>query len=404
MSVTSNKKRFWWFLFVLGLLFCFYPYEFQDSMFNFLQKELLTKVFFIIVLFIILSVGKSVKTPHVLALMVFVHMFGFLLSFVVHGGLGQYIGEYVTIIMVSLLILVIKDKIGILHFFELYNKWIMIMAIGGCVALMMAITGIGPIQTFISHDLRPAYSWGVSYTNVYYDNFIRYAGFFDEPGAMGYWMVFAIAINRLFIKNKWVEWGLLVLGLFSFSFGFIVQALVYILLFTFTKRNTVRSIVTAVAVFGVALFIYNSQGGENSTMYDVTFGRYEKLQEADQKMGGRQEMSDVAKKYFFANPLFGLGRVQFANIPYYMQDNPYETLAKDGIVGTIYLYFPFLLLLYWGIKRKDGELIRVWIFMVLSFMHRPFHPAPLYYFIFYSIVYMYYLKMRQPKTLYEKTA
>lgn len=402
----GERSAFGWFLFVMVFILSFYPYEFQDAYFPFLQQELILKLLYISVLaFIIMISCKSIRIPWVIRIMAVVHIAGFLFSFLIHGGASNYIGEYPTILFAVLLILLINEKIGIYKFFDYYNKWMLIMAIGGCIALALSLIGVPPIQEFInSRDLRPAYSWGVSFTNVYYDSFIRYSGYFDEPGAMGYWMVFAIAINRLFINNKWIEWWLLILGLFSFSWGFIVQAIVYLALFVISKKNTGKTILVSMVVLMIGFWIMSNQRGQYSTLYDVTFGRYEMMESNGQMMGGRQEMTDIAKNYFYENPVFGLGRVEFANLPYYMQDNPYETLAKDGIVGTLYLYFPFILLLYWGLQRRDGELLRVWVFMTLGFLHRPFHPSPLYYFVFYSIVYMYYLKMKRIPQIYGKTA
>ena len=188
----------------MALILSFYPYEFQDSLFPFLQQELILKIAYSGILLVLLfSRGYNNSVPKILANLAIVHMLGFLMSFGVHGGASRYLGEYVTIFMVVLLIMVIDARLGLFRFFELYNKWVLLMAIGGCIAFAMALVGISPFHEFVnSRDLRPAYSWGVSYTNVYYGSFIRYSGYFDEPGAMGYWMVFAIAINRLFIKNK----------------------------------------------------------------------------------------------------------------------------------------------------------------------------------------------------------
>ena len=405
-KVAKDKNVIGWILLAFAVILSFYPYEFQDSLFPFLQNELYSKILYIVVLFSVLATSAYSKSiPTILLRLAAVHFIGFLILFIVHGGVGQYLGEYVTILLVLLLISTIEAKIGLRRFFEIYNKWILLMAVGGCIALVLAMMGVSPIQTFInSRDTRMAYSWGVSFTNEYYDNFIRYAGYFDEPGAMGYWMVFAIAINRLFIKIKWIEWGLLVLGLFSFSFGYIVQVIIFLFLFTITNKKASRSITITAAVALIGFGLYSTRNSQYSFFYDASYGRYETINRSEQIMGGREEMSMIARKFFLEEPVFGMGRVQFEEQPYYMQDNPYETLAKDGIVGTIFLYYPFILLLYWAIKRRDGELFRVWIFMVASFMHRPFHSSMLYYFIFYSIVYMYYLKMKRSPQLYGKTS
>ena len=144
----------------------------------------------------------------------------------------------------------------------------------------------------------------------------------------------------------------------------------------------------AIVTFG----IYSTKGTDYDSIYKSTFGRFKKIEITNSKSitvkDYRSELTAVAKSYFEGNPVMGIGATRWTELPY-MADNPYETLAKDGIFGTLYLYFPLLLLLSLGLKYKDVDLIKVLFVIFLGFLHRPFHGNLLTYFIVYSMLYMY---------------
>ena len=72
----------------------------------------------------------------------------------------------------------------------------------------------------------------------------------------------------------------------------------------------------------------------------------------------------------------------------YMGDNPYELLAKDGILGMLITYLP---LLWCGLSlrtyRKRKVLFGIFILM-LGYMQRPFHVNMMHYMMLFSFMYM----------------
>jgi len=126
---------------------------------------------------------------------------------------------------------------GIFNFAKKYNQFIIIMAIGGSIAFFLVLSSIlEPIFSFTAQDGRDVHCFGLTCTNTYLANVIRYAGFYDEPGAMAYWGVFALSFNYLFIKNKLYTRVLMTCLLFTLSLAYYIQ-LVFFFLFFYIKSK-----------------------------------------------------------------------------------------------------------------------------------------------------------------------
>ena len=105
---------------------------------------------------------------------------------------------------------------------------------------MLVVFGLlEPISQFIQMDGRPGYFYGLFTTNAVFNDFVRNAGFFDEPGSLAGWGVFALLFNKLYINNKKIEY-LLIFGLIStLSMAYFVQLGVYLFLFFRKQRKKV---------------------------------------------------------------------------------------------------------------------------------------------------------------------
>lgn len=399
MQVKRKKlKVFKSFILILLVLLSFNPYliviQHIPSL-NVLGGSLLHVI--LIPFFVVLLGNKGItKLPLAIRICLVVQVLGYFLSFIVHGGVG-YLLVFAVLLLMILMFSYIDNRIGMVHFFSLYNKWILLMAIGGVgIFVLGQIMGVPPLYRVPSviSETSTISSWGIGYTNCYFPesplSFIRYSGFFDEPGAMGYWGIYALVINKLFIKDKRIEWMLLVTLMFTFSLGYYVQALAYVFLFYGLSRVSGRNIIL-IAIMGVVLlWSYSTRNTENSQVYKATFGRFDNFQRVGDDFvleDRRSELTELAKKTFLENPVMGVGIKEWSKLPY-MADNPYETLAKDGLIGTFYLYFPFLMLIFIALNRKRWDWLKGFIVIGLGFLHRPFHENLLAFFMLYSILYL----------------
>lgn len=55
---------------------------------------------------------------------------------------------------------------------------------------------------FVEMDMRPGYFFGLFTTNTYFGGLVRNAGFYDEPGALAFWGIYALIINKMFVKTQ----------------------------------------------------------------------------------------------------------------------------------------------------------------------------------------------------------
>jgi hypothetical protein len=99
----------------------------------------------------------------------------------------------------------------------------------------------------------------------------------------------------------------------------------------------------------------------------------------------RAVLMDMAKKSWNTSPWFGIGTPAFYGGGY-MADNPYETLAKDGIIGTFFLYLPIIISLFKGTKNKN--ILFATIIFGIGYLQRPFHINFLHYTMLYLFFYI----------------
>jgi O-antigen ligase len=203
----------------------------------------------------------------------------------------------------------------------------------------------------------------------------------------------------MFVKDKKVEKFLLVTLFFTFSMGYFMQAAAYIIMFTLSNLKNKERFFYLFIAGAILIGVYSTRGTSNSKIYDMSIGRIEMMFEAENELSSmegtsREELVENSKLAFMRDPVWGIGWPNDGT-DINTGDNYYETLAHDGIVGTIYQYFPYILLLIWGGIRRDKETICVILFLALAIFHRPIHPNMLTYFIYYSLPIMYSLKVKE---------
>lgn len=253
------------------------------------------------------------------------------------------------------------------------------MAIGGVIAFFLVLFfNFSPLLEYNNVDGRSAYFYGFTCTNARIGNIIRYAGFFDEPGAMAFWGIYAIVFNELFIKNKIISKYLPILLLFTFSLAFFIQYFVYYICFKIQSTKQILLIVAYIGIcFGCIKLMENT---DFALVYDFTIGRMQYDKSSGTIAGNnRSDLSENAKIVFLESPLIGNGP-QIIKEVNGMADNPYENLATDGIIGTVIMYLP-LIVLFFGYKNR--KLKFAIIILTLGYLQRPFHPNLLHPFVLY---------------------
>lgn len=397
MQKKNKKKGTLAFILVMLILFCFYPYEFTSVYFPFVPRDVYFSTAMTAVAWILFFTCRHRSiAPHALILIAIVQFLGLFIHNV-YVGLN-FIGQISTIFSVLFplaLVLYADSAIGLIDFYRRYNKWILIMAIMGTLTWgLVSFIGLSPFYYIPSQsDGRLMANYLLTFTilNDIGNDYFRYSGFFDEPGAMGYWGLYALIINKLFIKDKKLELLLSICLLFTFSFGYYLQLAVYLLLFNVNYKNFGRNLLLFALLAVIIVGANMTKGTSMNNVYEASIGRVlnalEQSQESENALAvdTRSNITDRGKELFLENPLMGTTREdeRFGN-------NIYEPLAKYGLLGAPLVLFPFLYWLCIAIKRKDRDFLKAIIVTLIGFTHRPFHNAPLYFFIVYSILFMYF--------------
>ena len=86
----------------------------------------------------------------------------------------------------------------------------------------------------------------------------------------------------------------------------------------------------------------------------------------------RSDLMELAKVEFLKAPWLGVGAQNIEKRELYIADNPYETLANDGIIGTFNIYLPLLVIMLYGLRRNKNIFYGALI-LAMGYLQRPFH-------------------------------
>lgn len=376
-------------LILLFTLFCSYPYVFNR--FVGLPSSTVVWVisFLIMTLLLLVLVSKKTtkryisndepqKIPKEFIAVCVLQSIIWLFYASYHGD-SAYITRIFFILYSFVAISALQKSIGVSAFIKTNNYIIQWQVILGVLAFFLIFIGIlGPVITFDNEDGREAYFYGLTCSNAVYGNVARIAGFFDEPGALAAWGMYALIFNKLFIGNKKVEYFLLFGLISTLSLAYFAQVALYILFFY--RKNT--KVIIPVTILLALIFVLIYKQGSDSEMYLRTF---ERVDMAINGKTNRDVMVDNAKYAFMQNPAFGIGASNADKFDS-LTDNPYETLATDGVIGTIFIYLPLIVALL--VCKLNKRVLAAIVVLAVGYLQRPFHISPMHYLHIYCFLYL----------------
>lgn len=343
--------------------------------------------------FVVIKNEFRLPSPIILLLVLQVAVWG--IYSVIHGFDTSYFTR-ILLLCITYLFLEMQLSGECLGFVKTYNSWLVFQAIAGSIGFTLVLTGIlQPIFEFRELDMRPGYFFGLFTTNTYFDGLIRNAGFYDEPGALAFWGMYALIINKLFVDNKKVE-TLLIFGLIStLSLAYFIQITAYVFFF---YKDKFRKIFSYIATFLCVLILISSF---NERMNRAIFGRMEYDKETGQFSGdNRSKMTKVCWDLFKSSPMVGQGARHLIEISQerrvFVGANANFTLACDGLIGQIIVWSPFFLLL--RLRRYDKKYGWAFWILILGFLQRPYDGTQLLYpLMSFTIVLHAYLQVKMLK-------
>lgn len=340
--------------------------------------------------FVVIKNEFRLPSPIILLLVLQVAVWG--IYSVIHGLDTSYFTR-ILLLCITYLFLEMQLSDERLGFVKTYNLWLVFQAIAGSIGFILVIVGIlQPIFEFRELDMRPGYFFGLFTTNTYFDGLVRNAGFYDEPGALAFWGMYALIINKLFVDNKKME-KLLIFGLIStLSLAYFIQIAVYVFFFYREKR---RKLLPYIAAFLFVLVLFSSF---NERMGDAIWGRMEYDKETGTLAGdNRSKMTKVCWDIFKSSPIVGQGARHLIEISQerrvFVGANANFTLACDGLIGQIIVWSPFFLL--FRLRRYDKKYGWAFWILILGFLQRPYDGTQLLYpLMSFTIVLHAYLQVK----------
>lgn len=254
---------------------------------------------------------------------------------------------------------------------KIFVWWVTLQCVLSAIGFVLHITiGLTPLSTFLEMDGREGYFFGLFTTNTYFGSFIRPAGFFDEPGALACWGIYAMVLNRLIVKDKKLEYTLIVTLMVTMSMAYFIQLALFIFCF---YRKHIRQVIVLAILFVIALGWFVTR---DEMIYDNVIGRFQYDEQAGAFEGdSRVEQRKNARTVFMQSPLIGVGASTMVNI--YgrkhgdMSGNIYTFLATDGVLGQLIMWAAyFYLFLVIGKRRQEVRYGMLVLFVGL--LQRPF--------------------------------
>lgn len=307
--------------------------------------------------------------PQKLIRIVILQIVGNAIWFVLHSD-ASYITRIVFVSTAAMVVVIDLRKNNPL-LIKIFVYWVTLQGVLSFVGLLLCLFGlIEPLSTFEEMDGRIGYNFVFFTTNTYLGTFVRPAGFFDEPGALACWGIYAMILNRLIVKKKSVEYILMGTLFITQSLAYFVQLALF--LFYFYKKSLRKMLIPVMIPICVMGWIVN----QSDLYYNSTVGRLEYDKSSGQFVGdSRVETREKAKYVFSQSPIIGVGASKMVN--YYgnkigdMSGNIYTFLAADGILGQLIMWIPYFYLFFvLGKQRRDvrwGTLI-----LFVGLMQRPF--------------------------------
>lgn len=262
----------------------------------------------------------------------------------------------------------------------IYIKLIAFLGTSGVISFILVLVGfLIPFFTYENLDGREGEFFGLTCTNARLGNVIRYAGIFDEPGAMAFWGIMALIINEFSYQNRTLERIIMICLIFTFSMAYYIQIFFYIIIF---KIKTINQGIKLMAIIFILISGVLITKDSEFDLYTPTIMRFEMNDHGELKGDNRSNAAMKAKNYFISSPFIGHGP-SITTAGDYMADNQYENLATDGIIGTVVMYLPLLILIIHPNKKVLGGLF----ILALGYMQRPFHQNFMHAFMLYVLSY-----------------
>ena len=323
-----------------------------------------------LLLFLSTSHGIVKTLPHKFNVAFFTTIGTWLAYSIIHSD-SSYLTRVLLLVITYLFLLIINNKGDFVKFWKYNNYYIFLQVCFSLIIFVLVAIGLMKplIIAHVSNEIsdKIVYFWGLSFSKTYIGNLIRPSGFLDEPGALAAWAIYSLMFNYAFINDKLIKKYLPWFTTVTLSVAYFIQIGAFLVLSNVKKIH--KLVFVAIIVF-VGITLINLTKGSSFDVYEKTIARFEYSDETIIEGNNRAYATEAAKQYFLSSPVIGVGGRTMGAVDEKVADNPYEILAKDGIIGFIVSYLPLILILFYN-RRK--EVIVAVIVVAVGYLQRPLH-------------------------------
>lgn len=264
-------------------------------------------------------------------------------------------------------------------YFLWFHVIMLILSIIGMVLLMYGVP-LKVISDYNINEHQRILNFGLFFMKTHnvagvdYMNYVRPGGFYDEPGSFAFMIFLILMINKLYIKNKYIEYGFLLGGFVTLSLAHFVTAFLYYLFFILKRNN----VLVALSVFLGVFLLYTMKPTDTSSflfsVWDMLFGRIEDF------ISGNDESRDYNASYEVFKDNFILGGNQMDLLKKYpnaTRQTIWFFLGRYGIVGSLIYSIIFIYPLKDFIRDRDRDGLKMMALLIINFLQRPYLHFPI---------------------------
>lgn len=292
---------------------------------------------------------------------------------------------------VAVLYALIENMVGWRTFAKSYIAAILGMGVLGTIAFFLSYMGVLHPLGELPRPGEPGRlitNYGLTFTNAVYSfgdtDVIRYAGFFDEPGRMAFYLSAALLVNKCYWDNRTVGAILVVVGAFTFSLAFYVSVVLYIALFH--RKATGAIFAVAFGCLVLVSILIGGRGGSPQVWQTLVADRVELTSGSSALVRGdnRTQFVPTALEHFAEAPVTGKG-------PHFTDDryghltttaSIATTLMEGGLMGTGITFLHvglFVLIALAQAFRGNTVYLKAAVVLCVLYLQRPYPLGPLPY-------------------------
>ncbi len=387
-------------IFLWGAFMSVSPFVIDHAIFGGMFKPAFALFFLASAMFLLLK--KMITLPFLLWLpfsQIVVFTIYYLFKFDIY-----YLAFVVRLLTFCFTITLIHNLFGWEMFIKSFVNIMVWLAFLGTIGFFLGLSGFQPVSIFQNPDTRTAYNFILTFSNSILGIgpviIMRLASFFDEPGTFGFFLTFAILLNRLTLFSLKKEIALILGGLLTFSLAFYLNMFFYMLFF-YAGPKQIKGMLLLAVIFASFFASIHYKQDESPTwqmLHRITLGRLERTDNA--VIAGDNRSVLFARAYTIWQEHFFWGGMPslLSEEHGFYGANMISPFADHGLWGAIVYYLPILYATFLSVFKKNSKHFFVISILWVQYLQRPNLGALFEYICMISIICAFSFKYSELKS------